>query len=404
MSELDSIVNDIISDNFGSKMPEMAPRVPKTAEPGVQPMPRSVANNTAQSINNTTPQQGFGASSGASGFSNPSGFSATSQPQAVSNMPAMGTRPANHNSAPQNDDATMIKEKMAEARQQLPNQFGLGPMDGPAPKKDSGLNKGILALIIAIPILVAGGGIGVAMLISSSNSGSAQTSQTQPTVKVTEVDLAKQAEDLIIEEAGIYELSGEMTYSVVVNADDEVTLVLNGATITAPEVELTEENVADGETPAEGEEPAEAPEAPAEQPAEGEAPAEGEQPAEVPEGEVPSTQRIAIRNLSENALIIETGDGTENTVNGDIVSAGALTFEGNTGSLAINGVIEGEYKIAGGKVQVNSEGAEEPEKPEGEEPAEGDTPPEKPEGEEGENPGTEIPGGEPSNGEIPEPQ
>ncbi len=118
------------------------------------------------------------------------------------------------------------------------------------------------------------------------------------TVNSTEINLSEYDSNLTITEAGTYTLSGSFKYSVVVNASDEVTLILNGVNIE-------------------------------------------------------STMTAAIANGTTNPLTIILADNTVNNLSdggsseydGCIFSYGVLTIEGN-GTLNVNGKQEDGEGIA----------------------------------------------------------
>ena len=127
---------------------------------------------------------------------------------------------------------------------------------------------------------------------------SAEDVDAGQTVNSTEINLSEYDTNLTISEAGTYTLSGSFKNSVIVNADGDVTLVLNGVNIE-------------------------------------------------------STTTSAIANGSTNALTIKLADNTVNNLSdggsseydGCIFSYGKLTIEGN-GTLNVNGKQEDGEGIA----------------------------------------------------------
>ena len=133
---------------------------------------------------------------------------------------------------------------------------------------------------------------------NKSKDTSANDVDAGQTVNYTEINLSEYDSNLTISEAGTYTLSGSFKNSVVVNADGDVTLVLNGVNIE-------------------------------------------------------STMTAAIANGTTNALTIKLADNTVNNLSdggsseydGCIFSYGKLTIEGN-GTLNVNGNQEDGEGIA----------------------------------------------------------
>ncbi len=158
------------------------------------------------------------------------------------------------------------------------------------------MNKSLITLIIVAAALVICAIVAI-IIISNINTGSSNntsnnSSSSQTTEDFTEsYNLADQTSNLEITKTGRYELTGELKeHSVIVNADGPVTLYLNDATINA-------------------------------------------------------TQMAAIANISPNSLTIELADGTTNRLTDGgasdydacLYSTGALTIDGTSGALYVEG-------------------------------------------------------------------
>ena len=149
------------------------------------------------------------------------------------------------------------------------------------------IGAGVLAIISAITAVI--------LLSQRGHNKGAVFGETDDVVQVAtgdnEIDLSKYTKSVRIKEAGEYTLSGTLTnHSVIVDAESDVTLVLNNATI-----------------------------------------------------ETDNTAAIA--NLSEYDLYIALADGTTNTIkdggsseyNAALYSVGALIVNGNDGILNVTG-------------------------------------------------------------------
>ena len=177
------------------------------------------------------------------------------------------------------------------------------------------MKKDIFKIIIIIVLIVALGVIiklyanerntqnsftpgGFPMEENKEKETTAEDVDKGETVNSKEINLNEYNSNLTITEAGTYTLSGSFKYSVVVNADDEVTLILNGV-------------------------------------------------------DIESTMTSAIANGSTNPLTIKLADNTVNNLSdggsseydGCIFSYGKLTIEGN-GTLNVNGKQEDGEGIA----------------------------------------------------------
>ena len=180
------------------------------------------------------------------------------------------------------------------------------------------MKKETLIEIIIILILVAILGLLVAFVVYQKNSSisdmnmrgmppmeenkskdtTANDVDAGETINSKEINLSEYNSNLTITEGGTYTLTGSFKYSVVVNADSDVTLILNGVNIE-------------------------------------------------------STMTAAIANGGTNALTIKLADGTVNNLSdggsseydGCIFSYGKLTIEGN-GTLNVNGKQEDGEGIA----------------------------------------------------------
>ncbi len=180
------------------------------------------------------------------------------------------------------------------------------------------MNKKYIVEIIIIIVLIIILGVIIGLFINEKNTNmpnmgmhggfqkeeskeketSANDVDAGQTVNSKEIDLSEYESNLTISEAGTYTLSGNFKNSVVINADGDVTLILNGVNIE-------------------------------------------------------STMTAAIANGSTNALTIKLADNTINNLSdggsseydGCIFSYGKLTIEGN-GTLNINGKQEDGEGIA----------------------------------------------------------
>ena len=197
-------------------------------------------------------------------------------------------------------------------------------------------NKKTMAEIILIIVLIIVLGVIIGLFAKVSNSNNMnrgmqggfpmEESKTKETtandvdagqiVNSTQINLSEYDSNLTISEAGTYTLSGSFKNSVVVNADGDVTLILNGV-------------------------------------------------------DIESTTTAAIANGTTNALTIKLADNTTNNLSdggsseydGCIFSYGKLTIEGN-GILNVNGKQEEGEGIAtkscdliinSGTINVNSQ-------------------------------------------------
>ena len=177
-------------------------------------------------------------------------------------------------------------------------------------------NKKTMAEIILIIVLIIVLGIIIGLFAKVSNSKQRrmdggfhmQENKTKETtandvdegqiVNSTQINLSEYDSNLTISEAGTYTLSGSFKNSVVVNANGDVTLILNGV-------------------------------------------------------DIESTTTAAIANGTTNALTIKLADNTTNNLSdggsseydGCIFSYGKLTIEGN-GTLNVNGKQEDGEGIA----------------------------------------------------------
>ena len=169
----------------------------------------------------------------------------------------------------------------------------------------------ILILLIALGIIIGlylneskvksidmGMREGFPMEENKEKETSAEDVDAGQSVNTKEINLSEYNSNLTITEAGTYTLTGSFKYSVIVHADGDVTLILNGVTIE-------------------------------------------------------STMTAAIANGSTNALTIVLADNTVNNLSdggsseydGCIFSYGKLTIEGN-GTLNVNGLQEEGEGIA----------------------------------------------------------
>lgn len=172
------------------------------------------------------------------------------------------------------------------------------PVQPPKPPKTP-LSKNTIILIVIAAVLVVGAVVLAIVLpnitapkkSSSNGGGNSSSSQSADTDFDKSYDLSELTENLEIKDSGTYELKGETDeHSVIVNASGEVTLYLNNATIR-------------------------------------------------------SGQMAAIANISGNPLTIKLADDSSNTLidggasdyRGCLYSTGAVTVEGNSGSLSVNG-------------------------------------------------------------------
>lgn len=165
----------------------------------------------------------------------------------------------------------------------------------PVRSPKSPVNTRMIALIIIAAALVVCAVVAIIMIANANNNKTPNNPSPSPAVVdkdfTDSFDLTEQSANLEITEPGVYELTGELIdHSVIVNANGEVTLYLNNATISAVEM-------------------------------------------------------AAIANVSPNALTIELADGTENILSdggasdydGCIYSDGALTIKGDSGKLDVTG-------------------------------------------------------------------
>ncbi len=188
-------------------------------------------------------------------------------------------------------------------------------------KEKTPLNKRLIALIVVALALVVCAVVAVVVISNAANkksNSSNSSNSSQVDNSIDEVyDLSELTADLTITKAGTFELTGELSeHSVIVNADGAVTLYLNNATISA-------------------------------------------------------TQTAAIANISPNALTIELADKSINKLTDGgasdydacIYSTGALTIDGDSGTLTVEGrQNEGEgiatetndLTIDGGQINVYS--------------------------------------------------
>ena len=275
--ELNSIADDIIKDSFGSNAPA-APEAPND-------IPKEVPKEPAAPA---TPAETFTAE-----IPRPttSPRPASSSRPVASSMPVMGQASAKTN------EYARIKEQMSAARENSnlpPEQPAMGQPIINQPKQ--GLNKVVILFIILIPLLVIAGGILVALLNQPTDNGNNSsntnnnTTYKDPRDTATKINLSTYTEEINIDKAGHYILSGTTNFPIKVNADDEVTLYLHNISVTA-------------------------------------------------------TGASALSNFSHNHLVIYLDDGTESTLAvaepdtfDSIYSEGDLTIDGGTGILNVSGI------------------------------------------------------------------
>lgn len=179
----------------------------------------------------------------------------------------------------------------------LPESDPLPDLPQMSPKKQPKGKRTTIVLVAVIAILVLCVTIVLVMTLNTNNSKKSNGSNSSQPANNSQLydetyDLSALTSDLNINKAGVYELKGKMPegHSIIVNADDEVTLHLSGVTVAA-------------------------------------------------------TQMAAIANISPNPLIIEIEDGTSNTLSDGgasdyascIFSTGALIIDGDSGKLTITG-------------------------------------------------------------------
>ena len=219
-----------------------------------------------------------------------------------------------------NDEQSLNTNPQTQPQPTFPESDPMPDIPVLPAKEKKPVNTRLIALIVLAAALVICAVVAIVVLSgsskpSSNNSNNSNSSQTTDVVDET-YDLSTLDSDLTITKAGTFELTGTLSeHSVIVNADDAVTLYLNDATIEA-------------------------------------------------------TQMAAIANISPNALTIKLADGSTNKLSdggesdydGCIYSTGALTIEG-TGTLNISGnQVEGEgiatesndMTINGGSINIYS--------------------------------------------------
>ena len=290
--ELNSIADDIIKDSFGSAAPA-APPAPETSKEA----PTETSAETPKEVPPTppaTPAETFTAEI-PQPVAPPRPVS-NSRP-AVSSMPVMGQASAKANDSAKTNEYARIKEQMSAARENSnlpPSQPFTGQPIINQSKK--GPSRAIILLIILIPLLVVAAGLVIALLNQPTDNGNNSsntnnnTTYKDPRDTATKINLSTYTEEINIDKAGHYILSGTTNFPIKVNADGEVTLYLHNISVTA-------------------------------------------------------TGASALSNFSHNHLVIYLDDGTESTLAvtepdtfDSIYSEGDLTIDGGTGILNVSGI------------------------------------------------------------------